>query len=219
MKKVFAILAATVLFAGMASAQLGINVGFAPQTYKTTVTSGSTSTTSSMNLNGFFAGVNYNINLTGDLGVSLGANYRQNFGSDEETVSLLGLVSATAEYSHTQSLIDVPVLFNYGLKLTDDLKISVFLGPTFSFALAGNTHFKYSGNLVGFTGDTEGDTDWYGDNSDRKKFDISGTVGVNVQYNAFRLFGGYNMGFLNLTDADNTKLKASNWFVGLGFSL
>ena len=218
MKKVFAILAATVLFAGMASAQLGINVGYAPQTYKTTYTSGSTSTTSSMNLNGFFAGVNYNINLTGDLGVSLGANYRQNFGTDNDGLGI-GIAGATVENKHSQSLVDVPILFNYGLKLTDALKLSVFVGPTVSFALAGNTHSTVTTTVLGVSSTTESDNDWYGDNSNRKKLDISGTVGVNVQYNAFRLFGGYNMGFLNLTDADNTKVKASNWFVGIGYSL
>ena len=219
MKKVFAFVAVAVLFAGIANAQLGINVGYAPQTIKTTITSGSTSTTGTMNLNGIFAGANYNINLTGDLGVSLGIDYRQNFGSDETTVAIPIVGSITSKNEYSQSLIDIPVLFNYGLNLTDDLKISVFLGPTFTIALAGNTHFTYTGNLVGFTGESEGDTDWYGDNSSRKKFDISGTAGLNVQFKSFRLFGGYNMGFLNLTDADNTKVKSSNWFIGIGYSL
>ncbi len=218
MKKVFAIFAATVLFAGIASAQLGINVGYAPQTFKTTYTSGSTSTTSTMNLNGFFAGVNYNINLTGDLGVSLGANYRQNIGTDNDGLGI-GIAGATVENKHSQSLVDVPILFNYGLKLTDALKLSVFVGPTVSFALAGKTHSTVTTTVLGVSSTSESDNDWYGDNSNRKKLDISGTVGVNVQYNAFRLFGGYNMGFLNLTDADNTKMKASNWFVGIGYSL
>ena len=210
MKKVFAFVAATVLFAGIASAQLGINVGYAPQTYKTTYTYSGTSTTGTSEMNGFFAGVNYNINLTGDLGVSLGANYRMNTSSDESTV--LGI---TTESKATQSLVDVPILFNYGLKLTDALKLSVFAGPTVSFALAGNTHTKVT--ALGVT--TEGDSDWYGDGSNMNKFDISGTVGVNVQYNAFRLFGGYNLGLLNLSSADNTTMKASNWFIGLGYSL
>lgn len=218
MKKVFAILAATVLFAGMASAQLGINVGYAPQTYKTTYTSGSTSATSTMNLNGFFAGVNYNINITGDLGVSLGVDYRQNFGTDNDALGL-GIAGATVENKHSQSLVDVPILFNYGLKLTDELKLSVFLGPTVSFALAGNTHSTVTATVLGVSSTTETDNDWYDSDSNQKKLDISGTAGVMLQYNGFRLFGGYNMGFMNLTDADNTKMKASNWFVGLGYSL
>ncbi len=213
MKKVFAFVAATVLFAGIANAQLGINVGFAPQTYKATVTSGSTSSTNTMNLNGFFAGVNYNINLTGDLGVSLGANFRFNTSSDESTT--LGVTTKTQS---TQTLIDVPILFNYGLNITDDLKISVFLGPTVNFALSGKSTLTISGSPLGvLDGTTE--SDWYGDNSDRSRFDIAGTAGVNVQFKSFRLFGGYNYGLLDLDNSDNYKFKGSNWFVGLGLSL
>lgn len=210
MKKVFAILAVTVLFAGMASAQLGINVGYAPQTYKTTYTSGSTSTTTSSAMQGFFAGVNYNINLTGDLGVSLGADFRFNTSNKEYIIAGVNLGDA----KETQTLIDVPILFNYGLNISDDLKISVFLGPTVSFALSGNTNISNSP-----LGLYDGDSDWYGDNSDRNRLDIAGTAGVNVQYKAFRLFGGYNMGLLDLDKTSNYKIKASNWFVGLGFSL
>ncbi len=210
MKKVFAFVAATVLFAGIANAQLGINVGFAPQTYKATVTSGSTSSTNTMNLNGFFAGVNYNINLTGDLGVSLGVNYRMNMGSEETTV-----LGVTAKDTYNQSLVDVPILFNYGLKLSDALKLSVFAGPTINFALSGKTTSTYT--VLGTETTTE--TDWYGDNTDMKKLDLGATVGVNLQYNGIRFFGGYNLGLLNTYDDDNVTRKGSNWFIGLGYSL
>ena len=210
MKKVFAFVAATMLFAGIANAQLGINVGFAPQTYKATVTSGSTSSTNTMNLNGFFAGVNYNINLTGDLGVSLGVNYRINMGSEETTV-----LGVTAKDTYNQSLVDVPILFNYGLKLSDALKLSVFAGPTINFALSGKTTSTYT--VLGTETTTE--TDWYGDNTDMKKLDLSATVGVNLQYNGIRFFGGYNLGLLNTYDDDNVTRKGSNWFIGLGYSL
>ncbi len=210
MKKVFAILAATVLFAGMASAQLGINVGYAPQTYKSTYTSGSTSTSSTTSMNGFFAGANYNINLTGDLGVSLGVNYRMNMGSEETTV-----LGVTAKDTYNQSLVDVPILFNYGLKLSDALKLSVFAGPTINFALSGKTTSTYT--VLGTETTTE--ADWYGDNTDMQKLDLGATVGVNLQYNGIRFFGGYNLGLLNTYDDDNVTRKGSNWFIGLGYSL
>lgn len=205
MKKVFAFAAAVVLFAGMASAQLGINVGYAPQTYTTTNNSNS----SNMELNGFFAGINYNVNLTGDLDLSVGLQYRMNSKSTTET--LLGVDVTT---SHSQSLIDIPVLFNYGLNLTDALKLSVFLGPTVSYALSGNTKVENSAVSA-----LNVESEWYGDNSNQKQLDIAGTVGVCVSFDGIRLFGGYNMGLLNLTETDNTTLKGSNWFVGVGYAL
>ena len=205
MKKVLTFAAAIVLFAGMASAQLRINVGYAPQTYTTTYNSNSTSS----DLNGFFAGINYNAKLTGDLALSVGLQYRMNTKSTTETA--LGVDVTTTS---NQSLIDIPVLFNYGLNLTDALKLSVFVGPTVSYALSGNTKIENSAVSA-----LNVETDWYGDNSNRKQLDIAGTVGVCVTFSDIRLFGGYNMGLLNLTEADNTTLKGSNWFVGVGYAL
>lgn len=210
MKKIFAFaaLAAAVLFAGnTANAQLGINVGYAPQTFKMDYTSGSLSLKDTTSMTGFFLGVNYNVNITGDLNVSVGLQGRYNTYSDENTV--LGVTTKT---NSTQMLVDVPILFNYGLSLTDDLKVSLFLGPTISYALSGKTT-----NTVG---SLETTTDWYKeDEGNQGAFDLGGTLGVCASFSGIRLFGGYNMGLMNLSKADNTTVKGSNWFIGLGYAL
>ncbi|MBR2959284.1 MAG: PorT family protein [Bacteroidales bacterium] len=210
MKKIFAFaaLAAAVLFAGnTANAQLGINVGYAPQSYKMDYTSGSLSLKDTTSMTGFFLGVNYNVNITGDLNVSVGLQGRYNTYSDENTV--LGVTTKT---NSTQMLVDVPILFNYGLSLTDDLKVSLFLGPTISYALSGKTT-----NTVG---SLETTTDWYKeDEGNQGAFDLGGTLGVCASFSGIRLFGGYNMGLMNLSKADNTTVKGSNWFIGLGYAL
>ena len=222
MKKVFAFVAvaAGLLFAGNANAQLGVNIGYAPQTFKSTYTNGSNSNTTTTSMSGFFAGVNYNLNLTGDLNVSVGAQFRYNTSKDTLVNANVGtLAGAKSENKNTQSLIDIPVLFNYGFNLNSDLKVSLFVGPTLTYALSGNTHNTTTVTVLGSENVSESDNDWYGDNTDRKKLDVAATIGVNVQYNQFRLFGGYNMGLLNLTTADNTTLKASNVFFGVGMAL
>lgn len=210
MKKIFAFaaLAAAVLFAGnTANAQLGINVGYAPQSYKMDYTSGSISLKDTTSMTGFFLGVNYNVNITGDLNVSVGLQGRYNTYSDEQTT-----LGVTAKTNSTQMLVDVPILFNYGLSLTDDLKVSLFLGPTISYALSGKTT-----NTVG---SIETTTDWYKeDEGNQGAFDLGGTLGVCASFSGIRLFGGYNMGLMNLSKADNTTVKGSNWFIGLGYAL
>lgn len=210
MKKVFAIaaIAAAALFAGnTVNAQLGINVGYAPQTYNTNYTSGSVSTSNTAEMNGLFAGVNYNTELTGDLALSLGVQYRLN--TKETSNTTLGVTTTTKD---NQSLIDVPILFNYGINLTDDFKVSVFLGPTVSYALSGSTE-----NTVGSVAVT---TDWYNENEgNMSALDMSLTAGACLTFSDFRLFGGYNMGLLNLSKTDNTTMKGSNIFVGLGYNL
>ena len=209
MKKIFAFATAVVLFAGMASAQLGIHVGYAPQTYLGKTTFGSTTLTDTTSMNGFFVGVDYNVNLTGDLNVSVGLQGRYNTKSDEST--LLGVTTTVAS---NQMLIDVPILFNYGLNLSDALKLSVFVGPTINFALSGKTTTTTGAPL-----NTESESNWYDDNSDLKKLDVAATAGLALTFSDIKIFGGYNMGLLNLTDADNTTRKGSNWFIGVGYNL
>ena len=212
MKKVFSFfaVAAAMLAFGTANAQLSINVGYAPQTYTTTYSGND----SKLEMNGFFAGVNYNATLSGDLKVCVGADVRYNTKTDKTSSSVLG-ISLSNETTKSQMLVDVPVLFNYGLNLSSEIKIAAFVGPTFSLALSGKETSETA--VAGWGGSKE--YDWYGDNSNRKQFDVAATFGVMLGFQKYRLFGGYNMGLLNLTKADNTTLKGNNWFIGFGFAL
>ncbi len=119
------------LFAGNAQAQLGVNIGYAPQT--TTAVSGSNKTSS--DLNGIFAGVNYNHVLSGNIGLSFGGQVRYNFKTTTNTI-----LSATRTTKETQLLVDVPVLLNFAIPLGSDARIALFAGPVFSYALNGNTN-------------------------------------------------------------------------------
>ena len=46
-----------------------------------------------------------------------------------------------------------------------------------------------------------------------------GAAGVALEFQAFRLFGGYRLGFLDLNKSDNVTAKTSGLFVGLGYIL
>lgn len=223
MKKIFAFaaVAAAMLFAGnTVNAQLGIHVGYAPQTmYGTTTTTvaGTTLTShDSISMNGFYGGVDYNVNLTGDLNVCVGLQYRMNSKTKENSATVLG-VTTTTTTKYNQSVIDVPILFNYGLSLSDDFKISVFVGPTISYALSGSSRVT---NVTAGTTVLDATSNWYKeDEGNMNAFDLSGTIGVNLTFSGIRVFGGYNMGLLNLSKADNTTMKSSNFFVGVGYAL
>ena len=215
MKKIFTFVAvaAMLLIAGNANAQLGLHVGYAPQNYLGKYTSGSTTVSDTSKMTGFFVGADYNINLTGDLNVSLGLQGRYNTSSESTT-----LLGTTTKVDGTQMLIDVPVLFNYGLNLSDALKLSVFAGPTITYALSGNTKTTISGSPAGLLDGTT-EANWYGDNTNRKKLDVALTFGAAITFSDIKIFGGYNMGLMNLTTADNTTIKGSNLFLGVGYNL
>ncbi len=220
MKRTIAIVAcaAVMLFAGKANAQLGINVGYAPVTLTTATTIGNTTTTSSSEMDGFFAGVTYNYGISKDLGVAFGLQGRYNTKTSTGSANFV-VVSGNDKSTTTQILLDVPVLFNYSLPLGGSAKLSAFAGPTFSYAVYGNTHVTSTTTILGVSSTSETDYAMYGDNSTNNRLDITAAFGLQFQYNDFRLFGGYRIGLTDLNTNDNVKTTSSGLFVGLGYNL
>ena len=81
-----------------------------------------------------------------------------------------------------------------------------------SFALSGK-----SKTTIGSTVDST--LDWYGNNSNLSRLNLSVMGGVNVKYVRLNLFCGYQMGLLDLNKSDNVTLKTNGFFVGLGYDL
>ena len=218
MKKALIIMAAaTILFVGKANAQLGINIGYAPVTLTTQVTSGNTTSTSSSEMDGFFAGVSYNNAISNGLAVSIGLQARYNTKTSTGSANFV-VVSGNDKSTTTQILLDVPVLLNYSLPL-GSAKLTAFAGPTFSYAVYGNTHVTTTTTILGSTSTSETDYAMYGDNSSNERFDLTAAFGLQLQYSDFRLFGGYRIGLLDLNSGDNVKTTTSGMFVGLGYAL
>ena len=200
MKKAFAIVAliAAMFVAGNVQAQTTIYAGYAPETFVT----GNTST----NYQGFFAGFTKNFGLAKGIGVAAGAQFRINSKSVSNTVW-----SVTTTTKSTQFLVDVPILFNYGIGINRDIKVTPFVGPMLSLALAGNRKVSVGSNTT--------TTNWYGDNSNQNRFNIYAVFGADLKFNQFNVFGGYRLGLLDLDSNDNIILKTNGFFVGLGYSL
>ena len=200
MKKAFAIVAliAAMFVAGNVQAQTTIYAGYAPETFVT----GNTST----NYQGFFAGFTKNFGLAKGIGVAAGAQFRINSKSVSNTVW-----SVTTTTKSTQFLVDVPILFNYGIGINRDIKVTPFVGPMLSLALAGNSKVSVGSNTT--------TTNWYGDNSNQNRFNIYAVFGADLKFNQFNVFGGYRLGLLDLDSSDNIILKTNGFFVGLGYSL
>jgi len=201
MKKALAIVAliAAMFVAGKVQAQTTIYATYAPETF----VAGSNST----NYQGFAIGFTHNFDLYQGIGVAPGAQFRLNTRSATETVW-----GITGKINETQTLIDVPILINYGIDINRDIKVTPFVGPMVSLALTGVT--KGADPIFG-----ENSSDWYGDNSNRNRFNLYAVFGADVKYSQFNLFGGYRLGLLDLNTSDNATLKTKGWFVGLGYTL
>lgn len=219
MKRTIAIVAcvAAMLFAGKANAQLGINVGYAPVTISTATTIGNTTTTSKSEMNGFFVGVTYNYGISKELGVAFGLQGRYNTKTSTGSANYV-VVSGNDKSTTSQILLDVPVLLNYSIPL-GSIKMTVFAGPTFSYAIYGNTHVTSTTTILGSSSTSETDYAMYGDNSSNNRLDITAALGLQFQYKDYSLFGGYRFGLTDLNTNENIKTTSSGLFIGLGYKL
>ena len=210
MKKVFAIVAlvAAMFVAGNAQAQTIVNIGYSPETFKTTYNSTSEST----NFQGFHFGFITYVKLVQELGIGAGAQVRMNMKQEKESV-----FGGTAISKSFQLLIDVPVLINYNININNNFAITPFVGPMVSFAAIGNTNTTL---MAGNTELSKTDESWYGEDGGLKRFNLYGVFGANVRFSSFNLYGGYRLGLLNiLKDSDSVTMKTNGFFVGLGFTL
>ena len=201
MKKALAIAAliAAMFVAGNVQAQSTVYATYAPETF----VAGNNST----NYQGFSIGFSQNVGMAKGIGVAAGAQFRMNTRTATQTIW-----GFTGKIKETQTIIDVPILFNYKVDVNRDLAIIPFVGPMPSLALTGVT--KGVDPIFG-----ENSSDWYGDNSNQSRFNLYAVFGADVKFNQFNLFGGYRLGLLDLNKSDNATLKTNGLFVGLGFTL
>ncbi|MBQ0016123.1 MAG: PorT family protein [Bacteroidales bacterium] len=218
MKKtfVFAAICAALFMANSAKAQLGINAGYLNNKetnkidYKLLP-----SIESDFTMNGFYLGVDYNINLKFGLGIDLGVNFEYLGGSKDE--------GATLHERFTG--ISIPILANYKIDLGFG-KVGVFVGPNFGIGLS---------NKGWFNDNKDAKIDYYGDDNeslnlndntvelgyDRLQFGL--TFGAAVQIFHYRINVAYTTGLNNVApdkyqnDISKMESKSNNLIVGVGY--
>ncbi|MBO4469696.1 MAG: PorT family protein [Bacteroidales bacterium] len=207
MKKVLMTLALVAVAATSAFAQISVGAGYLANTQKSSYTSGSTTTTTTTPQSGFYAGADYTLDMGQGLG--LAAGLKASLLSDTHTTTILGISGTTKT---TEIYLGVPVQFNYSYALSNDLRLFALAGPTFSLGLSSKSKFTNNVN------DDVTITDNYGDDSDYKKFNVllGAAAGVDVM-NTIRIKVGYDLGLLNRSAADNTKVNDAQWYVGVAY--
>ena len=200
-------LALVAVAATSAFAQLSVGAGYLSNTQKYSYTSGSSTTTTPTTTSGFYAGADYGFDLGQGLGLSAGLKGAFLFGKD--TASLLG-VSTTSK--STEIYLAVPVLVNYNYAITNDFKVFAYAGPSFAFGLSSKS--KTTNNV----NDDVTTTDHYGDDSKYGRTNLFLGAGVGVDLlNMIRIKAGYDIGLLNRSSADNTKINDAQWSVGVAY--
>ena len=220
MKKVFkSVLVAAVLVAATvsANAQVSINAGYVSTTPISNSESGDA-------IKGITAGLGYDMNVQGGVGLSWGLNYTYAWDKEEDTQNIPFLGSITFSGKSADHYLDVPVRLTYTLPLSGDLNVFGFAGPKFVYAIAGKTTTSVSTDLAGDISEyipeiPEGNKDHYKD-TNLSRFDIKAGLGAGVQFKNIILKAGYDWGLLNqyTGNNDNYSAKSNHFYATLGFA-
>lgn len=203
MKKILSLAAALVLLTTTAMAQASFGVGFMNPTHPNT----------SDALNGVYAGLDYNITLSGNFGLAPGIYYSYSGKSTTNNVSAFG-ISASGKTSYNEQYVSVPLNFNYGLDLAKDMTIRFYAGPTFSYGISST--YQADGSIAGFSSST-GAISLYGDNSNYNNIDILVGGGIAFDYaQSFRISLGYNYGVKDRNASENISYKRN--YIHMGFA-
>lgn len=207
MKKIFAIVlgAALMLSATNAFAQLSVGAGWLNSTESTTVTSGNTSSTNSANLNGFYAGAQYNINLVAGLGIAPGVYFSGLFGNRTDDLWI-----TTGEKKFSELSINVPVNVNYTIAIGSDFNVILYAGPIFQYGVSCKSTYTI--------GNTTSTTNYYDNDHHRNPFNIYVGGGAGIQAGEFQVLIGYDHSVTNLITRDNTTIGRSQIKLGVGYA-
>jgi hypothetical protein len=209
MKKIFStILAASLMLIGtQAFAQMSVNAGYLSSTQ-----SFGDSNSKSVNSNGAYAGVSFNVPISGGLAVAPGVYYSMITNKSGGAGTILG-IPASASSTFMEHAINVPVYFNYGMDLARDTNVFVYAGPTLQYGLASTT------KLAGGVGEFSGVRTYNNyDNQNYNRFNVYLGAGIGFQVSAIQITVGYDYGMMNLYKGDNAaKTHRSNLKLGVGF--
>lgn len=197
MKKAFFLLLVCA-FAWMPSgkAQVGAHVNYSPERWM--------STNDTIDFSSYVFGVDFLIPVTGDLNVTIGVQGR--WGSERGD----GIFQIDTNNRINVVGVEVPMLFNYRLRLSKTLSITPFAGPKFSYYIKGKSR-----NNSGHTTYEWFDQEETPLKKPMNRLNISATFGLAVGFNKFYLFGGYNMGLLDMDQYDNKETTVGGPFFGL----
>lgn len=206
MKKVFAIvLAAALLLMGtQAFAQIRIGAGYLNSAERTI----SGNTTNKADLNGFYAGFHYNLNIVAGFGVAVGLYADMLFSEREDSYWIV-----TGKNKFSELDLNLPIQLNYNFPLTRDFSILVYAGPTLQYGI-----FRKAKYTISAAGSSETVTSDYYKDGDNKPFNVYMGGGAGFQAGNIQVLLGYDHSLINMIDSDKLKQNRGMIKIGVGFA-
>ena len=197
MRKLFSILlAAGLVFCSTeAFAQISVGAGYSNVTQKIQAAG----LDKSIMLNGLYAGLDYTIPITANIGITPGLYYEFSSGSANKLLNLGTAASAVLKGTLEEHYIDIPFKFTFGIPYQGN-RFFAFAGPTATIGISSK--LKGDVKILGFQ--LKGD---FLDMYDKDIFEsmdlmLGGGIGADIS-NIFRITLGYNVGMFNRINTDS----------------
>lgn len=101
--------------------------------------------------------------------------------------------------------LEIPILMKYGIQVADEVAILPFIGPTFSFGIAGKTK-------LGEGMPKDSSYDYF------NRSDVGIKLGCGAEYNKLYLETGYQFGITNIAKLDEESAHSGAFFVNIGMN-
>lgn len=179
-----------------------------------------------MYLNGVRLGATFTFNLPLHFGLQTGVLYTLVYGSNEQHWRSMDAPSVQTEYIRHRVLehsFAVPVRVYYTIPLWKQLNLLFYTGPQLYIGAAENDYME--------THLSEGTKDWLDDQgipteaydrmaNDLIRANIQWGLGAGLEWDRYRLQGGYDFGLNNLVKHKQTKdqhMAEWGWFVSFSY--
>ena len=211
MKKIAIVLAALVLAASPAFAQLIPGAGY----MNSTLTSGSSTDTQ----NGFYAGASMEMGVSSVKGLSFvpGA-YLSYITSTGTSSGNFVIISGSSKSTFTEVALNVPAYFKYGLSLSGGARVFAYAGPTAQIGLVSQTQTDTKTSGL-FSGESSSVTNYYTGDSGFNRFNVYVGGGAGFGIGKFSINLGYDYGLMNVLRGSDKSANRANLHVGVSFAL
>lgn len=206
MKKMkFSILAAMLLVATVASAQLSLGLKGGVNM----------SNLYGDELNDENVKIGFNVGLMADYDLAYNMAIQSGlFFSTKGSKYSASYGSASVDVSVNPMYLQLPIHYAYKLDVTPGTRIVFHAGPYAAFGVGGKT--KVKGSLGSETLEIDG-ADVFGDDNLLKPFDAGIGLGVGAEFGAILVDLGWDMGLVNISNLSNGNIKNQNAYLSVGF--
>ena len=174
-------MAVALTLAVMANAQTSVQLGYLLNIQKVETALGS----GTDSYNGLFLSADHTFGLSGDLAVTPGLGLGYSFDSGDD---------------YRELGIFLPVDVNYRFRLSSDISLSLFAGPTFHFGLISEA----------------GSHNYYADDNSRFEVLLGGGLWCDIRQTV-RLKAGYKLGLINTSKISGITEKNDCLYLSIGY--